>query len=101
MVDRAGPLDLVDRLTLRGVELVAVVRRLACLLEPDPQLLGGIDLGRLWARLAPEEPPERGQSEGPAQSCQQSAHAGDATLSVASCLVSRAPFPLTLAAEAA
>jgi hypothetical protein len=27
--------------------------------------------------------------------------AGDATLSAASCLVSRAPFPLTLAAEAA
>ena len=101
LLDRPRLLDLVDRLPFGGVEVVSVVRCFARLLEPGAELLGRIDPGRLRRRGPAEKPPERSQSEGPTQPCQHSTHRGDATLSVASCLVSRAPFPLTLAGEAA
>jgi hypothetical protein len=101
LLDRPRLLDLVDRLPLGGVEVVPVVRCFARLLEPGAELLGRIDPGPLRGRGPAEEPPERSESEGPTQPCQRSTHTGDATLLLASCLVSRAPFPLTLAGEAA
>jgi len=109
LVDRLPPLferpslpDLVHRLSLGRVELVAVVRCVASLLEPCAQLVGGIGLGALERPCRPPfEPPDRGEPEGAAEPCQSPSHRADATLSPASCLVSRAPFPCTPAGEAA
>ena len=109
LVDRASPVfdrppltDLVHGLSFGRVELVAVVGCVASLLEPRAQLVGGIGLGPLErAGRPPLEPPDRGKPEGASEPCQTPSHASDGTLGAASCLVSRAPFPCTLAAEAA
>ena len=53
LVDRPCLSDLVHRLSLGRVELVAIVGCVAGLLEPCAQLVGGIGLGTLERRRPP------------------------------------------------
>src|SRR6185436_4904954 len=91
---RHRALDLVDRLALGGVELVAVVGGLASLGQLRPQLLCGVVPGRFrWRLPRVQAAPEPRQAEGAGKAGEEPSHAVDATLSAASCLVFACAVP--------